>query len=52
MSSPIRHSQKPLEVRNRIEALFPRAKRVELFARERPKNWDVWGDEVESDIVL
>ena len=26
--------------------------RIELFARQKPPGWDVWGDEVESDIDL
>lgn len=41
-----RHSQKPVEVRERIEQLYPTSERIELFARERPTGWDVWGDEV------
>ena len=26
--------------------------RIELFAREKTEGWDVWGNEVESDIKL
>ncbi|MFH1129477.1 MAG: DNA methyltransferase, partial [Patescibacteria group bacterium] len=26
--------------------------RIELFARQRTEGWDVWGNEVESDIEL
>lgn len=26
--------------------------RIELFAREKTEGWDVWGNEVESDIYL
>ena len=26
--------------------------RIELFAREKVEGWDVWGNEVESDIEL
>ena len=26
--------------------------RIELFAREKTPGWDVWGNEVESDIIL
>lgn len=26
--------------------------RIELFAREKTEGWDVWGNEVESDIQL
>jgi len=45
-------SKKPDEVRNRIKKLFPISKRIELFARQKTKDWDVWGNEVESDITL
>lgn len=47
-----RHSQKPDEVRTRIVALMGDLPRIELFAREKVEGWDVWGDEVESDITL
>lgn len=39
------HSRKPEAVRGWIEAMYPTLPRVELFARERPENWDVWGNE-------
>lgn len=41
-----RHSEKPEEVRRRIEALFGDVPRLELFARRRSPGWDVWGNEV------
>lgn len=46
-----KHSQKPDEMRAIIEmtGLVPR---IELFAREAAEGWDVWGNEVESDIEL
>jgi len=47
-----RHSAKPNEVRKRIIQLFGDTKRIELFAREKVEGWDVWGNEVESDIKL
>ena len=40
------HSQKPIEARKRIEQMFPTQKKIELFAREKPKGWDVFGNEV------
>lgn len=53
VETPIeRHSKKPNEVRKRIEQLFGDVPRIELFAREKTKGWDVWGNEVESDINL
>ena len=49
--SPIgRHSQKPEEARRRIEQLMGDVPRIELFARETPAGWDVWGNEVECSI--
>lgn len=46
-----KHSQKPNEARRIIEMtnLKPR---IELFARQATDNWDVWGNEVKSDIEL
>ncbi len=39
------HSRKPEEFRRRIEAMYPTVPRIELFAREAPEGWDVWGNE-------
>lgn len=39
------HSKKPDEVRRRIELMFPKQKKIELFARENPTGWDTWGDQ-------
>jgi N6-adenosine-specific RNA methylase IME4 len=51
--SPIRaHSQKPDEVKTRIVQLMGDLPRIELFARQKTPGWDVWGNEVESDIEL
>lgn len=53
IDTPIRlHSQKPDEVRSRIVDLMGDLPRIELFARDYPYGWDVWGNEIESDIVL
>ncbi len=41
------HSKKPDEARERIVALMGDVPRVELFARQSPPGWDVWGNEVE-----
>jgi len=60
-ASRLEHSRKPETIRERISAMFPTQSKIELFARERPINlfgydeyagWDVWGNEVESDIKL
>ena len=44
------HSRKPEEARSRIEQLMGDVPKIELFARRKAVGWDVWGDEVESDI--
>ena len=46
------HSRKPLIFREYIEILYPSGKRIELFAREKIKDWDSWGNEVANDIEL
>ena len=49
--SPFReHSRKPEEAREKIVALMGDLPRVELFARQSPPGWDVWGNEVEPTI--
>lgn len=40
-----RHSRKPDEVRRMIELASP-GPRIELFARERFRDWDAWGNEL------
>ena len=41
-----KHSQKPDETRDRIIQIFGDRPRIELFARQKIKGWDCWGDEV------
>ena len=49
--SPIKeHSKKPDEARGKIVALMGDLPRVELFARQTPPGWDVWGNEVTPTI--
>lgn len=45
------HSKKPDEARRRIEALMDDVPRIELFARQSPHGWDVWGNKVESSVT-
>lgn len=52
MSHIEKHSKKPDETRERILQLVGDFPRVELFAREKSDGWDVWGNEVESDITM
>ena len=53
-----RHSKKPIKVRQLISEWYPSKTKIELFARKEPelfdsfKDWDVWGNEVESDICF
>ena len=44
------HSRKPEEAREKIVALMGDLPRVELFARQSPPGWEVWGNEVKSTI--
>lgn len=46
------HSRKPDEVRDKIVKLMGDLPRLELFARQRTPGWDVWGNEVDSDITM
>ena len=53
IDTPIeRHSQKPEEAKKRIINLVGNLPRIELFARQKSEGWDVWGNEVVSDINL
>ena len=46
IASPVRrHSQKPDDVYELIEAYFPSLPRIELNARQSRLNWDSWGFE-------
>lgn len=45
-----KHSKKPQEARDRIVELCGDVPRIELFARNKTPGWDVWGNEVESDL--
>jgi N6-adenosine-specific RNA methylase IME4 len=47
-----RHSEKPEEVRARIERMFPTQRKVELFARASAEGWDAWGNECPNSIVI
>lgn len=54
------HSKKPPTFRKQIVQLYGNVSRIELFSRKENtlmeledwKGWDVWGNEVESDITL
>ena len=46
------HSRKPKEVKDNIVKLMGDLPRIELFAREKTKGWDSWGNEIKNDIEL
>lgn len=54
MAPRSRHSQKPVEVKQRIVSMLGDLPRIELFSRTKNSlfsdGWDVWGDEVENSI--
>jgi N6-adenosine-specific RNA methylase IME4 len=39
-------AEKPKDFRGLIDTLYPRGRRIELFARVHPDGWDVWGNQV------
>lgn len=47
-----KHSKKPQEARDKIIELCGDIPRIELFAREKKSGFDVWGNEVDSDVIL
>lgn len=46
-----KHSEKPIEVLNNIERMFPTQRKIELFAREVVYGWDNWGLDVMEQII-
>ena len=42
------HSRKPNEFRLRIDRMFPKSKKIELFARQLNNNWDAWGYDIDK----
>jgi len=51
-SPRLKHSQKPDVIRDYIVSICGDLPRIELFARDKRDGWNVWGNEVESDIDL
>ena len=51
MSKIQRHSQKPDIVKDRIVELCGDVPRIELFARQATKGWDVWGNEAPEEVT-
>lgn len=47
--APVReHSRKPDEMHEQLEAMFPEARKIELFARARRLGWDAWGNQTDK----
>jgi N6-adenosine-specific RNA methylase IME4 len=46
-----RHSQKPEAFQDIVETVSP-GPYLEMFARRKRPGWDVWGNEVESDVDI
>lgn len=50
LEAPVRrHSAKPEEARRRIEVMFPRQRKVELFARVAAHGWTAWGNQAPAE---
>ncbi len=45
------HSEKPAEVRYRLERLYGDVPRIELFSRRAVTGWDHWGNQAEAPAV-
>ena len=45
-----KHSEKPAAFRKMIEKMFPTVRKIELFARERVKGWDAFGNELKEAV--
>lgn len=41
-----RHSEKPFEIYEIIEKMYPSLKKIELFARKKRAGWKSWGKEI------
>lgn len=42
----LEHSEKPETFRKIIDTIYPSGKRIELFARNKAENWEVWGNQI------
>lgn len=47
-----KHSEKPVEVVEGIEKMFPAQKKIELFARSKRDGWESWGLETMDDNAI
>ena len=47
-----KHSKKPLYIRDLIATWYPNADKLEMFARSTGEGWEVWGNEVQSNLEI
>ena len=48
-----KHSKKPNEIREKINDMFPKQSKIELFARRPSTNrWDAWGNQADDNIIV
>ena len=47
-----KHSEKPIEVAENIEKMFPTQNKIELFARTKKDGWNSWGLETIQENVI
>ena len=45
-----KHSRKPVEFYERIEAMYPELQKLEMFAREAREGWSVWGNQAPREV--
>lgn len=48
-SKRTKHSEKPMQVLDSIEKMFTSQQKIELFARNNPEGWDIWGLDVKEE---
>lgn len=44
------HSEKPIEVMQAIEKMFPTQERIEIFARRKTEGWSTWGLDILEEV--
>lgn len=44
-----KHSEKPSEIADMINTMFPHHKKIELFARKNRRGWDSWGLDMDAN---
>ncbi len=48
LEQPSQHSKKPLEAYDKIERMYPNARKIELFSREPRRDWTALGNEIDG----